>query len=166
MIDLYNIKTHKDSPSKVWGVVEIAKDSNVKYEYHPDLETFIYDRSLLSAMVYPASYGFIPKTLADDGDALDILIYNACPIQRGTLVECEVVGVMDMIDDGDLDYKILGVPVSHIKKINNIDQIDPAFLKVTQNFFSHYKELTGQKVQVGEWHDKEVAKEIIKSNYR
>ena len=104
--------------------------------------------------------------MADDGDALDILIYNACPIQRGTLVECEVVGVMDMIDDGDLDYKILGVPVSHIKKINNIDQIDPAFLKVTQNFFSHYKELTGQKVQVGEWHDKEVAKEIIKSNYR
>ena len=66
-------------------------------------------------MNYPCSYGYIPGTIGDDGDALDILVYNAVPIERGTLVECKVIGVLDMEDDSEKDYKILGVPTSHVR---------------------------------------------------
>ena len=108
-MNLYNLPTHKESPKRVNAIVEIPKDTNVKYEYDPIHSVFSYDRSLISAMVYPSSYGFIPSTLAEDGDALDILIYNAVPIQTGTLVECRVIGVLDMEDDGFKDFKILGI---------------------------------------------------------
>ena len=112
-------------------------------------------------MVYPANYGFIPSTLADDDDPLDILIYNTIPIDRGVLVDCLVVGVLDMEDDGDKDYKILGAPVSHIKEYNELGDIDSLFLKVTQNFFAHYKDLNNKMVKIFDWHPKEIAYDII-----
>jgi inorganic pyrophosphatase len=165
MTSAYKIPAHKDSPNKVWAIVEIPKDTNVKYEYDPEFDLFRYDRSLLSAMVYPASYGFIPNTLAEDSDALDILIYNAMPIQTGTIVECRVLGVLDMIDDSFRDYKILGVPVSHIRDYRDLSAIDPAFLSVCKNFFSHYKDLINKEVDVLSWHGAGKAKEIILESY-
>lgn len=134
-MNLYNISRHPESPQKVYGVVEIPKDTNVKYEYRPDLEAFIYDRSLISAMVYPANYGFIPSTKAEDGDALDLLVYNNTPIERGTIVECRVIGVLDMEDDGEKDYKILGTPISHVRKYKGLSDIDPQFLKNMSKLF-------------------------------
>jgi inorganic pyrophosphatase len=113
-------------------------------------------------MVYPASYGFIPQTLGDDGDALDILVYNATPIERGTVVECKVIGVLDMDDEGDKDYKILGVPTSHVRRYNSLNNIDNLFLDITKNFFLHYKDLNKKTVNVYDWHEKNVAHEIIK----
>lgn len=165
-MNLYNFPTHKESPKRVNAIVEIPKDTNVKYEYDPIHSVFCYDRSLISAMVYPSSYGFIPSTLAEDGDALDILIYNAVPIQTGTLVECRVIGVLDMEDDGFKDFKILGAPVSHIKEYRSLKDIDPNFLKICQNFFSHYKDLNNKEVKVFDWHEKEKAYEIIKENIK
>src|SRR5690554_3646884 len=87
-------------PYEVDCVVEIAKDTNVKYEYDERLNVFRLDRCLLSSMNYPCSYGFVPSTLADDGDAIDMLIYNSAPLQTGTVVTCRVVGVLDMTDGG------------------------------------------------------------------
>jgi len=163
-MNLYKIPLHKDYPHKVYGVIEIPKGTSAKYEYDPDLGVFMYDRSLLSAMTYPASYGFIPMTKAEDGDALDILVYNAIPIARGTVVECTVLGVLDMNDDGEKDYKILGVPTSHIRNYKSLDDVDPLFLEVSRNFFQHYKELNGKSVEILNWHDKAKAQKIINQN--
>ena len=101
-------------------------------------------------MVYPSSYGFIPNTYADDGDPLDILVYNRIPIDRGTVVECSVIGVLDMEDEGSTvglhkDYKILGVPTSHVRDYESLSDIDPMFLNIAKNFFLHYKDLNNKK---------------------
>lgn len=164
-MNFYNLPTNKKSPKVVNAVVEIPKGTSAKYEYHED-GYFIYDRSLTSAMVYPASYGFIPSTLTDDGDPLDILVYNRIPIDRGVVVECKVIGVLDMEDEGFKDYKILGVPTSHVRRYNRLKNIDSLFLDISRNFFLHYKDLNGKKVNVFDWHEKEFAHKIIKESVK
>jgi len=164
--NLYDLPIHPQSPQRVNSIIEIPKDTNVKYEYDSELGVFSYDRSLLSAMVYPASYGFIPQTLAEDGDALDVMIYNATPINTGTLVESRVIGVLDMEDEGFKDYKVLATPVSHIKEYRSLSDIDSNFLKICQNFFAHYKDLNNKKVKVLDWHEADVAKEIVNRSYK
>lgn len=169
-MNLYKIKQHKNFPKTIEAVVEIPKGTSAKYEYD-DRGFFRYDRSLISAMVYPASYGFIPKTLAEDGDALDVLVYNRIPIDRGTVVECNVLGVLDMEDEDsngamNKDYKILAVPTSHVRDYNSLKDVDPHFLQICKNFFSHYKDLNNQKVKVLNWHEKEVAWDIINKNIK
>ena len=164
-MNLYSLSTHKKSPSVVNAVVEIPKGTSAKYEYHPD-GYFFYDRSLSSSMVYPASYGFIPQTLGEDGDALDILVYNATPIERGTVVECKIIGVLDMEDEGEKDYKLLGVPTSHVRRYNTLRNIDYLFLDITKNFFLHYKDLNNKKVSVYDWHEKDKAHNIIMEGHK
>ena len=160
-MNLYNIPQNKDWPHIVNAVVEIPRGTSAKYEYNPDYGYFEYDRSLASAMTYPATYGFIPQTKAEDGDALDILIYNSTPISRGTVVECNILGVLDMDDDGEKDYKVIGTPTSHVRDYSCLNDLDPLFLKITKNFFLHYKDLNGKEVAVHEWHDKDFAASII-----
>ena len=106
--------------------------------------------------------GFIPSTLAEDDDPLDILIYNDTPIDRGTLVECNVIGVLDMKDSGGRDWKILGTPTSHVRNYRSLKDIDPMFIKIASNFFKHYKDLNNSYVEVGDWHGKQKAYDIIK----
>jgi inorganic pyrophosphatase len=142
-------------------VIEIPRGTSAKYEYDKDLEMFRLDRCLQSAMMYPANYGFIPNTLADDGDPLDVLIFNRTPIDRGTLVECKTIGVLNMTDEGCKDYKILAVPTAHYRKYNTLNDIEDLFLDVTKNFFEHYKDLNDKNVWVGKWHGKQRAKDII-----
>ncbi len=163
-MNLYKIPTHEKSPNIVYGVIEIEEGHKNKYEYDPNLNGFIYDRCLTSAMVYPASYGFIPNTLCEDGDPLDILIISPEPIKRATIVESKVLGVLDMEDEGDKDYKILAVPNFYTRKYANLNSIDNAFLKICKNFFAHYKDLSysGDRVKVFNWHDKNFAQKIIK----
>lgn len=164
MINLYKIPLHKNSPDVVNAIVEIPKGTCTKYEYDPELEIFRLDRCLTSAMVYPANYGFIPNTLGADGDPLDILVYANAPIERTTLVECNVIGVLDMDDEGDKDYKILGVPTSAVKRKHDIHEMSRLFLDVTRNFFQHYKDLSKKKVLVHDWLDREAALKIIKKD--
>jgi inorganic pyrophosphatase len=164
-MNLYKLPLHKDFPKIVDAVIEIPKGKSVKYEYDPQ-GYFRYDRSLTSAMVYPASYGFIPSTMADDGDALDVLVYNRIPIDRGTVVECKVIGVLDMEDEGSTagihkDYKILGVPTSHVRGYDSLNDVDQMFLAIAKNFFLHYKDLNNKDVRVFDWHEKDKAYEII-----
>ena len=164
-INLYNLEPHPKTPQIVEAVVEIPKGKSTKYEYDSN-GFFRYDRSLTSAMVYPSSYGFIPSTYADDGDPLDVLVYNRIPIDRGTVVECSVIGVLDMEDEGSTvglhkDYKILGVPTSHVRDYESLSDIDPMFLEIAKNFFLHYKDLNNKDVKVYDWHEKETAFQII-----
>ncbi len=159
-MNLYKIPQHSLYPKVVRAVIEIPRGTSAKYEYDPDIGIFVYDRSLLTAMTYPSNYGFIPNTLAEDGDALDILVYNS-PLERGTVVDCKIVGVLDMDDEGQKDYKILGVPTSHIRPYLGIQDIDPLFLQISKNFFQHYKDLNDKTVNIYDWHDKDFAVEIV-----
>ena len=142
-------------------VVEIPKDTNVKYEYDERFHVFRLDRCLLSSMSYPCSYGLIPSTRADDGDALDMLVYCSAPLATGTVVSCRAVGVLDMTDGGKKDYKVLGVPLYIPHPIRDLHDVDPMFLKITRNFFQYYKELEGKSVEIGDWLPAEVAREKI-----
>ena len=129
-MNLYEIPTHQDCPSIVNAIIEIPQGTSVKYEYHSDLDVFVADRTLCSAMTYPANYGFIPKTITDDGDALDILVFNSQPIDRGTLVEARVLGILDMNDGDEKDWKVIAAPISHLKRYNYLDDIDPVLLNI------------------------------------
>lgn len=163
--NLFHTPQPEDFPSIINAVIEIPKGTNVKYEYDHIEGHFVYDRSLLSPMVYPSSYGFVPQTIGPDNDPLDVLIYNNTPIDRATVVESRVIGYLDMEDEGDKDYKILAIPTSHIRNHKDIKDIDPLFLKLCKNFFSHYKDLSKKKVEVFGWHNAESAHNIIRESF-
>lgn len=163
---LYEIPTHKRSPYVVNAVVEIPKGSSNKYEYDPVYDQFVLDRALMSAMVYPANYGFISSTLADDGDALDILVCSGTSVDKGTIVPTRVMGALHMIDNGEVDYKLIGVPIRSYSKqhIGSLDDFDPLFLEVVENFFQHYKELEGKTVELKGWIDKAETYKIVQES--
>lgn len=162
-MNYYNYPIHPDSPDIVNAVIEIEEGSKNKYEYDGITGAFIYDRCLNSAMVYPASYGFIPQTLCEDGDPLDILVISPEPIKRATIVHSKVLGCLDMDDEGDKDYKIIAVPSFYGEEFNDLCDIERSFLNIAKNFFTHYKDLSdlAEKVKVKEWLNAEQAKKII-----
>ena len=167
-MNLYYLPTHTKSPRVVNAVIEIEEGSKNKYEYDGDLGVFMYDRCLTSAMVYPASYGFIPNTLCDDGDPLDIMVLSPEPIKRATVVESKVLGVLDMEDEGAKDYKVIAVPNFYSRKYSGIKDLEDSFLQISKNFFAHYKDLSssGPKVKVLNWHDKSLAFDIINQSIK
>lgn len=148
-------------PEVVRAVIEISKDTNTKFEYDETLNIFTLDRVLLSSMLYPANYGFIPSTRAHDGDCLDILVFMNASMPPGTVVDAIPVGVLDMTDGGLKDYKVLAVPAFTLHPPSDIDKIDPIFLMIARNFFKGYKELEGKVVEIGEWLPKSKAHEYI-----
>lgn len=162
-MNLIKLPIGKNFPNIVNAVVEIPKDSNAKYEYNPELNMFVLDRCLISSMRYPASYGFIPQTLSDDGDPLDILVYNTVPILTGTLVECRIVGGLLTVDNGVPDYKVLGIPLYNPNAYEDITDIDEVFLDVTADFFTHYKNNSkkSKQVVVEGWTNKENTLKVI-----
>lgn len=157
------IPAGRDVPEVINVVVEIPKGSQNKYEFDPDLGILRLDRVLFSPMVYPGEYGFVPRTLALDGDPLDALVFVTNPTLPGTLIETRPIGVLEIIDQGEEDDKILGVPVSdprfnHMKDIHDLEK---PFLDEITHFFTVYKHLEGKKVEVKGWHDAAEAKRII-----
>lgn len=165
-MNLYKLPIHEKSPRIVNAVIEIEEGSKNKYEYDGDLGVFMYDRCLNSAMVYPASYGFVPNTLCEDGDPLDIMVISPEPIKRATVVEAKVLGVLDMEDEGAKDYKIISVPNFYTRKYFGLKDVEGSFLEISKNFFAHYKDLSmsRDRVKVFDWHDKDFAYQIIKES--
>ena len=153
----------KECPDEINCIVEIPKDTNAKYEYDEALDIFRLNRCLYSSMRYTSSYGFIPQTFALDNDPLDIVIYNNIPIETGTLVEVKPIAVLDMTDNGYEDYKIVGVPLSHVPEYKSLRDLDAHWVTTTANFFSHYKSLENKEVVVNGWRSKTAAKKIIKN---
>ena len=119
-INYLDLPIGRKYPYEVDCVVEIGKDTNLKYEYDERLHVFRLDRCLLSSMSYPCTYGFIPSTKADDGDALDMLIYSPASMMTGSVCTCRVIGALDMTDGGKKDYKVLGVPTFNPRPIKDI----------------------------------------------
>ncbi len=144
-------------------IIEIPKLSRIKYELDKETGLIQVDRVLYSPMHYPANYGFVPQTLWDDGDPLDVLVMSHEPFVPGCLVKVRPIGVMEMTDDGDSDAKILSVPMKdpRYNTIQNIDDIDPHTLEEIRHFFKVYKDLQKKEVVVADWRDKSEAQKDI-----
>ena len=160
---LYDIDPGPDSPELVRVIIEIPKNSTNKYEYDGTLEIFKLDRALYSPMHYPGDYGFIPGTLAEDGDPLDIIVMVDEPSFTGCLMEARPVGVLEMVDTRENDQKILAVPNRNPRfdSIHTIDQVFPHTLKEIEYFFSIYKELQGAKTEMRGWGSPREARRVI-----
>jgi len=144
--------------------VEIPKNSQNKYEYEKETGTFHLDRVLYSPFHYPGDYGFVPNTLAKDGDPLDALVLVNIPTFPGCVIKARPIGVLHMVDDGDEDNKILCVPLKdpRMKEYQNIEDLNKHVLEEIGHFFQVYKELEGKKVEIKGWEGVESAKKIIK----
>jgi inorganic pyrophosphatase len=155
-----------DFPEVINAVIEIPKGSRNKYEYDKDMEAFALDRVLYSSVVYPADYGFIPQTIYDDGDPMDIMVLMGQETFPGCVIPSRPIGIMGMIDGGDKDYKILAVPVDDPKfrDVNDISDIPSHILDEIAEFFKTYKNLEVKEVEVLGWENAETAKnEAIRS---
>ena len=144
-------------------LIEIPRGSRNKYEYDFDLKRIRFDRMLFSSMMYPADYGFIPETLALDGDPLDVLVICQEKIVPLTLVECYPIGVMLMTDNDDLDEKIIAIPKSDpfLKNCNDIKDLPEQYSAEIMHFFEVYKQLEDKRTEVKEMLGREEAEKII-----
>ncbi len=145
-------------------IIEIPKGSRNKYEFDHKRKVFKLDRMLFSSMHYPSDYGFIPETLAEDGDALDALVLLGEPTFPGCLIEARPVGLFRMRDEKGIDHKILAVPIfdPQWNYIYNLNQVPGHLLVEIEHFFDVYKELEKKKTAVEGWEDKASAYRVIK----
>ena len=153
------------TPSDFNAVIEIPKGSSCKYEMDKYTGLLRLDRVLYTSTHYPANYGFIPRTYADDGDPLDVLVLCEQPIYPMTLMQVYPIGVMRMIDSGALDDKIIAVPFSDptYNHIQTIDELSPHIFDEIMHFFSVYKQLENKQTAVKELFGPTEAKQIIES---
>ena len=161
----HDISPGDESPRIVNAIIEIPRDSQLKYELDKESGILKLDRFLYSAVYYPGDYGFIPQTLWDDGDPMDIIILTNKPVYPLTLVSARVIGVIRMIDEKELDDKIIGVYDSdpRFSEYNSLKDIPKHVIAELRHFFETYKELQlqGEKVTVPEILDREKAWEDI-----
>lgn len=168
-----DIPAGKQLPDDINVVIEIPALSNpVKYEVDKESGVLRVDRFLATSMVYPCNYGYIPQTLSEDGDPVDVLVVTPLPLVHGSVIRCRPIGMMKMSDEAGIDNKLLAVPVdkltpmySHVKSPQDLPQ---TMLDGLKHFFEHYKDLEkGKWVKVEEWHGVEAARqEILKSAER
>ncbi len=167
----YNqIPAGKDVPNDIYVVIEIpANHAPIKYEIDKDADALFVDRFVGTAMFYPANYGYIPNTLSEDGDALDVLVVTPYPVVPGAVIRCRPVGKLKMEDEAGMDAKLIAVPhdkltplYKHVKEYTDLPEL---LLKQIEHFFAHYKDLEpGKWVKITGWEGSDVAKEeILKS---
>jgi len=166
-MDVSKIPAGKNPPDDIYVVIEIPQGSGIKYEVDKESGAVFVDRFLYTAMYYPFNYGFIPNTLAEDGDPTDVLVISSEPVVPGSVIRSRPIGMLEMEDEEGIDTKIIAVPVSkldrtfdHIKEVEDLPQ---AVLDKIKHFFEHYKELEpGKWVKVKSFKDSQSAKEDIK----
>jgi inorganic pyrophosphatase len=148
----HDVSPGKDAPREFQAVIEIPLGSNVKYELDKPTGLLRVDRIIHSAVFYPANYGFIPQTYAEDHDPLDVLVLCQEPVQPLALIQARAIGLMTMIDSGATDDKIIAVATKDPEFSDYIEARDlPAHrLLVLKRFFQDYKQLEGKQVQVEE----------------
>ena len=148
------------------AIVEIPINTGIKYEFDTNKNIIKVDRILTDNMLYPGNYGFIPNTLANDGDPLDILILCNYPIYPNVMISCKIIGVLIMTDEKGLDEKIIAVPSDKVdsssKVINNIDDISETMRNNIKYFFKSYKNSSDTEwSKVNDYKDKTYAIDII-----
>ncbi len=162
----HNVTIGEDAPNSVNCIIEIPKNTRAKYELDKESGMLKLDRVLFSSMYYPANYGFIPQTYCDDNDPLDIVVLSQITIVPMCIVKAKVIGVMRMLDNGELDDKIIAV-ASHDVSVNHIEDISEMpkhFFKELRNFFEDYKKLENKTVEVEEFQDAVVARQIVQKS--
>ncbi len=144
-------------------IVEIPKFSKNKYEIDKETGIIALDRVMHTAQDYPFDYGFVPQTLFDDGDALDVVLLTTYPLMPGILVKARPVAIMEMTDGGDRDDKIVAVPVDDPRwnDTQDLADLNPHFIKEMTHFFETYKKIQNKEVGVGEWKGKDAAREAF-----
>lgn len=144
-------------------IIEIPRNSRNKYEIDKATGMIALDRVLHTAQVYPVDYGFVPKTLWDDDDALDAMVLTTEPLTPGILVRARPVGIMDMVDDGDPDAKILCVPTDdpRWRNVKDLKDVNPHTVKELEHFFCTYKQLQGKTCDIKSWEGITKAKEAF-----
>ncbi|EUB97452.1 Inorganic pyrophosphatase [Rhizobium sp. CF080] len=161
------ISVGKNPPEDVNVIVEVPVGGQpIKYEMDKEAGALVVDRFLYTPMTYPGNYGFVPHTLSEDGDPIDVLICNTRPLVPGCVINVRPIGVMIMEDDGGKDEKIIAVPVPKLTqrydKIKNYTDMPEITLKQIEHFFEHYKDLEpGKWVKIGGWQNVDVAKTLI-----
>ena len=151
------------TPQEFEAVIEIPKGSKCKYELDKYTGLLKLDRILYTSTHYPANYGFIPRTYADDGDPLDVLVLCSEPVYPLTLIRVYPIGVMRMLDDGKMDDKIIALPLSDptYLGIRSIDELPPHVFDEIMHFFSVYKQLENKQTAVKSLFGPEVAQRIV-----
>ena len=169
-MSLNAIPAGKNTPEDINVIIEIPAHADpVKYEVDKDSGAVCVDRFMSTTMFYPCNYGYIPNTLSDDGDPLDVLVETPHRVISGTVIRCRPVGVLKMTDEAGEDYKLIAVPVDSLTPIyhdvKEVEDLSPLLLKQVSHFFEHYKDLEeGNWVKVDGWGNAAEAKEeIVKS---
>ncbi len=174
-MNLDRVPSGKDIPNEINVIIEIpAHAAPVKYELDKETGAMFVDRFMSVAMHYPCNYGYVPHTLSDDGDPVDVLVITRHPLIPGSVVRCRPVGVLQMTDEAGVDAKILAVPITKLSKryqdVKDHTDISEDTLNQISHFFEHYKDLEeGKWVRIDGWAGiDEAKKEILDSikNYQ
>src|SRR5712692_10101023 len=155
MTNYLNLPIGESAPDEVNAVIEIPRGHTNKYEYDKQLHVFRLDRNLYSPVHYPGDYGFIPSTLSDDGDPLDVLVLVDAPSFTGCLMAVRPIGMLRMVDQGREDEKILAVGTNNpiYKDVHDYDELYPHVLLEIEHFFTIYKELEAKTTRIAGWQD-------------
>ena len=159
----HEVKVGNNPPELVNAIIEIPRGSKAKYEIDKESGLIKLDRVLFASMYYPLNYGFIPQTLGEDHDPLDIVVLTQVEVVPRCLIPCRVIGVMQMIDRGEADDKIIAVAEEDpsVSFINDVKEVPDYLMMELKHFFENYKTLENKKVVVDEILPKEKAQEII-----
>lgn len=162
----HEVSPGEDVPSSVNAIIEIPKGSKAKYEIDKESGLIKLDRVLFSSVMYPANYGFIPKTYCDDKDPLDILVFCSVDVYPMSIIEAKVIGVMHMIDNGEQDDKIIAVAKNDmsVNYINDLSELPPHTMKEIVRFFQDYKALERKNVTIERLFGRSYAYQVIQES--
>ncbi|WP_454785011.1 inorganic diphosphatase [Legionella sp. WA2024007413] len=169
-MSLMRISSGRDLPKEINVIIEIPMHSEpVKYEVNKESGVLFVDRFLTTPMFYPVNYGYVPHTLSEDGDPVDVLVVTPVPLVGGSVIPCRPVGMLKMTDESGIDAKILAVPINKLTKIyesiETHEDLPQHLLNSLEHFFSHYKDLEeGKWVKLDGWVGPEAAFEEIRSS--
>lgn len=166
-MDLSKLTPGDKAPEEITVVVEIPQGGTTKFEIDKDSGVMFVDRFLPVSMAYPVSYGFIPGTHAEDGDAVDVLLLSSQPVPVGCAIKARVIGMLEMEDEAGIDTKIIAVPMPKVdyfyKNVSAVSDLNENVKAQIKHFFDHYKDLEpGKWVKTGEFLEKDAALEVVK----
>jgi len=166
-MNLDRVGPGKNVPEDINVIIEIPSHSDpVKYEVDKETGAMFVDRFMNTAMHYPCNYGYVPNTLSEDGDPVDVLVITPIPLISGSVIHCRPVGVLNMTDEAGPDAKVLAVPVDKLcqsfRKVKAPEDVSPMLLNQIQHFFEHYKDLEeGKWVKIDGWAGVDAARQEI-----
>ncbi len=166
-MDITKIPAGNNAPEDINVIIEVPQHADpVKYELDKDSRAFFVDRFMHTSMHYPCNYGFVPNTLSDDGDPVDVLVISKFSLITGCVVNCRPIAMLHMEDEAGMDAKVLAVPSTKLKPsfddVNGPEDVSDFLLEQISHFFEHYKDLEPNKwVKTNGWGDAEAAKKEI-----